>query len=228
MYKALIFFVGVYLTTFTNALFDKDSNVKKVSNTIDLISTFLDPEYLTVVYFHTNDKRSEAMGLLFNELAKRRKQYYKFFAVDCDSIQKDVNKAAVPACHEDFKDALPQILLLEPQHVRSNVHSNRTLEPIQHRYEGDLNIDEFDTFAKKLMPSYSERLVSLEHLEKFLSDQPTLKKAIFLTNKKSIPRYWKALSAHFKGRLMVNLLFIGNAVLSVIVYSLGRPFQKAI
>ena len=190
--------VLLLLVLCSNALFDTIDTVQKVTSASSLAQALLNANFLTVVYFYRNTPRAEHLAPLFIEFAEKNKDSYRFVAVDCELVEKDSKRHSAPACRAEFSDSLPQLLFLEPQEEH--------LDPIQHKYKGPASLPDFEEFAKKIMPDFSKRLVSLEDLDKFLADKSNLNKVLFLSKKNSVPQYWKALTSRFRGSLSVTYI----------------------
>ena len=226
MHLTYFLLIVVFLIPLARALFNETSSVKSINSAAELAEAYFGVEYLTAFLYYCGNSRSEFLAPFYQEFAEANKEFYRFYAVDCDLIQNTENNEIIPACQEEFRDSLPQIFFIEPNEELPDETSDKIPAPKYHRYEGDIAVEDFEKFAKKLMPSFAEKLVSLEDLDKFLANQPELNKVLFLANKKSLPQYWKALTAHYRDRLSVIISLCSNWRINLFDPSLERYSLK--
>ena len=139
-----------------------ESVILKIKTFEEFKANYGTNDYLMGFFFYRSSAENAAgLEYLVNELGSNNKQFFKMAVVDCDDFD-DPEKINV--CEEEFKGSLPQILFLEPPAQAINPYTKKPMQPSEHRYQGEGSPNAIAAFAKKHMPSFSKKLLSLADL----------------------------------------------------------------
>ena len=80
------------------------------------------------------------------EIAKKREDYFKVFAIDCNTDDADVIKN-FPYCSPQIRSQLPALFFTEPNVNQVDPNKGDGIEPKNHVYQGNLQDKALYDFA---------------------------------------------------------------------------------